>query len=78
MHMNIKIMVLLKDLKHKTFGGVKVLPCEIFQDSDYTVLGSAGTLGVGKTVYWRTNYTGRTFSHQGTLKLVNANKKCMS
>lgn len=78
MHMNIKIMVLLKDLKHKTFGSVKVFPCEIFRDSDYTVPGSPGKLEVGKTVYWRTNYAGRTFSHQGTLNFVDANKKCMS
>lgn len=68
----------IKELKHKTFGGVEVLPCEIFEDSGYTVKGSPGTLEVGKTVYWRTNYTGRTFSHQGELKLVNANKQSMS
>lgn len=68
----------IKELKHKTFGGVEVLPCEIFEDSGYTVKGSPGTLEVNKTVYWRTNYTGRTFSHQGTLKLVNANKQSMS
>lgn len=68
----------IKELKHKYFGGVEVLPCEVFQDSGYTVKGSPGALEVGKTVYWRTNYTGRTFSHQGTLKLVDASKKCMS
>lgn len=68
----------IKELKHKYFGGVEVLPCEIFEDSGYTVKGSPGTLEVGKTVYWRTNYTGRTFSHQGELKLVNANKQSMS
>lgn len=68
----------IKELKHKYFGGVEVLPCEVFQDSGYTVKGSPGALEVGKTVYWRTNYTGRTFSHQGKLKLVDASKKCMS
>lgn len=69
----------MKELKKKVFGsGVDVLPCEIFADSGYTTPGSPGTLEVGKTVYWRTDYAGKTYSHQGTLQLVNANKKCMS
>lgn len=68
----------MKELRHKALGGVEVLPCEIFEDSGYTVKGSPGALEVDKTVYWRTNYAGRIFSHQGTLKLVDANKKCMS
>lgn len=68
----------MKELRHKAFGGVEVLPCKIFEDSGYTVPGSPGTLEVGKTVYWRTNYDKKVFSHQGTLKLVDANKKSMS
>ncbi len=68
----------MKELRHKAFGGVEVLPCEIFEDSGYTVPGSPGELKAGNTVYWRTNYDGKVFSHQGTLKLVDANKKCMS
>lgn len=69
----------MKELRQKTFGsGVDVLPCEIFEDSGYTTPGSPGTLEVGKTVYWRTNYEGKDFSHQGILKLVDANKKAMS
>ena len=68
----------MKKLKHNDFGGVEVLPCETFKDSGYTVPGSPGELEVGKTVYWRTNDTGKIFSHQGQLQSVLANKKSMS
>lgn len=68
----------MKKLKHNGSGGVEVLPCETFEDSGYTVKGSPGPLQVGKTVYWRTNDTGKVFSHQGKLQLVLANKKSMS
>ena len=68
----------MKKLKHNGFGGVEVLPCETFKDSGYTVPGSPGELEVGKTVYWRTNDTGKIFSHQGQLQSVLASKKSMS
>lgn len=68
----------MKKLKHNGSGGVEVLPCETFEDRGYTVKGSPGAFQVGKTVYWRTNDTGKIFSHQGKLKLVDANKKTMS
>lgn len=68
----------MKKLKHNGSGGVEVLPCETFEDSGYTVKGSPGPLQVGKTVYWRTNDTGKVFSHHGKLQLVLANKKSMS
>lgn len=68
----------MKKLKHNSFGGVEVLPCETFEDSGYTVSGSPGPFQVGKTVYWRTNDTGKIFSHQGKLQSVVANKKSMS